>query len=583
VAAVLGSFGADTAAKVGEAANAKLQEFADDPVYTAGKAARKWGMVVLGGGVLALILGVVAKKLDQSYLNDITNTLGLEQQAPPTQGTPAAPSSPPPPPPIPPQVTLLNQIVADINSLGTTSASANVALLQDALRQLWNIANLVYAPQNTMPTQTPVTGSNPTGNANGLGAQLAIAIMQSCLLIQEFEGNTPTGVNWSGNNWAEKNVYGLDMAPDGSEPAYIFLFTQTLAATATFHEQGATDWGPIQVELSGVANPANFKQTINGIAYYLNMSQPFNITTLPAANFWGVLGIAAQDLSAVGAAIAGGAETVVNDVETFGKDVAQFAGDVGQALGFIGKVILNLPRLGFDALGFAFWWGVDMFANAVWLPLVIVGSVLVAFSVFALNVYPRIRTRLILTIKARGATFWVKVDNRWKSLTKAKAIRADKAKEVVLEAAIQEPAVLPKTVEVPTPAPPDIDAGLPAEAKQTEPEKVGEAVSPAVSQLSPEQPPGPAEPMGTPSPPAPVEPTPTETTEAMLGESGTNTPPPEPKLEPEPADTGPTNAELEEQERNRQESLPPSYRDKKRESERERSEKMLADLNEAFA
>jgi hypothetical protein len=50
------------------------------------------------------------------------------------------------------------------------------------------------------------------------------------------------------------------------------------------------------------------------------------------------------------------------------------------------------------------------------------------------------------------------------------------------------------------------------------------------------------------------------------------------------SDTGPTTAEIDEAERNRQESLPaPSYRERKAESERERSEAMLSKLNEVFA
>lgn len=587
MAAAVGSFGADVAEKGAAAIHAKLEELADDPVYSTGKSARKWGAVALGGGILSFILAQVGKQLDQSYLNDITNTLGLPQQAPPTQGSPAAPAAPPAPPPIPPQIAFLNQIVYDLNCLGTTSAAANVAVLQDALQQLWNLAQLVYGvtPPSTTPTQSPVTGTNPTGSAAGLGPQLSIAIMQTCLAIQSFEGSRQSGPDWWGPNWVDIDVYSTGPSPGGAgQSAYAFLSLASSQCMAPFVQIGPSDWGEIQTELSSQGNASNFKQTVNGIAFYLNATLPFNVSNPSGGNFWGVLGTLASDLGAVGAAIASGVEQAGSDIVAFGKDVAQFAGDIGQALGFIGKVILNLPRLGFDAIGFTFWWGVDMVANAIWLPLVVVGVALLAYSTFALNVYPRIKTRLVLAVKARTAATWARFDTRFRSLAKARVIRADKAKEVVLEAAIEKPVVEPQVV-----TPPNIEAGLPAEPQRSKPEEAGGAVSATELAPAPEQPPeAPARPMESPTPPAPpVETTPTETTEAMLGgvepmpEDSSTRPAPENALAAPPGE--PTPAELGVQEANRQDSLPPSYRERKRETERERSEKMLADLNGVFA
>ena len=178
-----------------------------------------------------------------------------------------------------------------------------------------------------------------------------------------------------------------------------------------------------------------------------------------------------------------GVEQAGSDIVAFGKDVAQFAGDIGQALGFIGKVILNLPRLGFDAIGFTFWWGVDMVANAIWLPLVVVGVALLAYSTFALNVYPRIKTRLVLAVKARTAATWARFDTRFRSLAKARVIRADKAKEVVLEAAIENRS-RPQIVTPPNVPP------LPGRPHRSEPEEAGGAVSATELAPAPEQPTG---------------------------------------------------------------------------------------------
>jgi hypothetical protein len=570
VAAAVGTFGADVATHEADVLRAKLEAFEEDPMRVAGKAARKWGLVTLGAGIASLVLSVVSKTIDQSYLNDITNTIGLPQQSPPTVGSPAAPAPPTAPPPTPPQVGYMNAMIEDINALDTASAAGNVALLQDALKQLWGIANFVYGVTPTGPTQSPITGSNPTGGATGLGPQLSIAIVECCALIYGLEGKPTNAAEWAGTYWTDIGVF------DGGQPNK-FLTGITAEASGGFMAVGPADWTLVQTELSSVENSQNFKQTINGLAFYLNQTQPWDLSQPGNGNYWGVLGTVAQDLSAIGSAVAGAAEVAVNDVEVFGKDVSQFAGDIGQALGFMAKVLLNLPRLGFDSLGFAFWWGVDMLTSAIWVPLVITGSCLMVFSVFALNVYPRIETRLKLAVKARTAGTWARFDRRWHSLRKAKAIRADTAKEEILEASVAPVDVLPPTVQAPAP----LQVAPAAEVSSTKAEEVAGAVPTAPSLAEP----APA--------PSPVEPTPTETTEAILG--GVEPVPEVPKVEPTsenpPAAVSeprpePTSAELEVQEANRQETLPepgPSYRERKRESQRKKADRMLAQMNEAFA
>ena len=561
-----GTLGADLAADAAARAAAKLNELADDPVYTTGKSARKWGTVALGGGLVCLLLAAVSKKLDQSYLNDMTNVLGLPPQIPPTQGTAAAPPPNPPPPPDPPQIVYLNNIIGNVNSLGTASAAANVGYLQIALSNLWALAGLVYGVGKgaSKPTQTP---------APGLGPQLVIAIVQTCELIYQLEGRSTTDPSWNWTNWTNADVYLL--APPGP---LAFLTAITAVAQGPFIEEGPANWAALTSELSDVANNQNYKITLNGLAQFLNASQPFDITSQSGGNSWGVLGVVVSDLSAVGAAIAQGAGVVVNDVETFGKDVAAFAGDIGSALALMAKVFLNLPRLTFDGVGFVFWWGVDMVTNAIWLPLVLTGIALLAYSTFALNIYPRIRGRILLNIHARGAALWARIDRRNRSLEKVAVIEAEKPVEAAIETAITPVEVTP----TPTPAPPTHPAVLPA---GQEPPPVGEAV-PAV-QPTAEQPPGEAT-------PPPVEPTPTSQIEQMLGEPEASEVVPTPENAPEtppggPTDVGqtrqePSEAELEVMEVNRQASLPSdTYRERRRLRDREAAQENIVMLNEVFA
>lgn len=545
--------------KAGEAVAAKIAEFGDDPIYTLGKSARKWGAISLAFGIGAYVIAQVAKQADQSYLNDITNTMGLPAQRPPTAGSAAAPPTQPAPAPQPPQVTYLNSIVASINDLGTTSASADVILLQSALSQEWALAQYVYgvASGDTAAKSYPAPP--------GVGPNLCIAIMLTCRAIYLLQGLPTPGNIWNPGNWDQANVYYPANPPAGTDVTS--LLDMTAVAQHPFSQVGPADWSSLLSDTSDKGSPNNIKTILNQLASALNATQPFDLTYSSGGNQWGVLGTLVADLSAVGAAIEQGAGVLVNDVEALGGDIETFAGDTGKALGFIGKVILNLPRLTVDGIAYAFWWGVDQVANAIWLPLVIIGAVLLGYSIFAINIYPRIRSRLILFAKARTAGIWTAIDRRLALPEHVKEVRIDQAKEAIVEAAIQEPVATP----------PIIDAGLPAEAQQPQPGEVGGAVVPTENQPLPEQPPAPSVP-----PEAPV-PTPTAETEAMLGEAPSG---PVPLGVAPPSSPEPTEQELNSQEVARQETLPapqPTYRERKAERDRAAAENLLGQLQVAFA
>ena len=586
---------AEKAQESAEDAKAKLSELAEDPVYTTGKAARKWGAIALGSGIFSFILAQVGKKMDQSYLNDITGILGIAKQTPPTEGTPAAPPPSPPPPPIPPQVSLLNQIVFDINTLGTTSAQSNVTALQDVLSQLWALSKLVYgAGTGNTPTQTPVTS---------LGGNLCIAMMQTITLIYEFEGSKVSGANWSWQNWSKLDVYGTNLAPGGSTTAYDFLMAQTTEVMGPYsNPSGApVDWADATEMVSNTVNNDNYKITINTIAGALNASIPFDVT-VQSSNHWGVLGTIVQDLSSIGTAIEQGAVTVVNDLETFGKDVVNIVSDIPSAIALIGKVLINLPRLTFDAVGYAFWWGVDIVCNAIWMPLVIVGAILLAYSTFAINYYPKIRSRLLLGLNARTAEFWNRFDKRFHTRRKIQQVWTQKSTDAMVYSANANPVFVPPIIE--TPSPPAIEAGLAAEAQKTEPEAEGGAVNaPPDNALSPdhpeEAPPPKEETPAAPPPPPPIEPTTTEQTEDLLGETGTaapevKSPEPSPVEASQTPPVSPTLVrQIEEEEEKRAEAAPsPQFssptitlvrtQKTKNERDREKAERTLKQMEYAF-
>ena len=588
----------ETAAEVKE----KVEEFADDPILFTGKAARKWGLITLAGGIASYILAQVGKKLDQSYLNDIDNVLGISQETPPTQTTAAVPATLPP---TPAKVTLLNDIVRNVNNTDSVSASANIALLQQVLKDLWQISYIVYGvtasavpsgPARSTQTPNSVTSNNVSGTSD-LGCQLAMAIMQTCRLIRYFEGNPPSGPSWQSAFWQQN---GLFVNP--GETADRFLAGITAEALAAPSSGAANvDWTDAGADLSNsLQNSDNYKQTLNGVANYLNVTSPFDLTST-SSNAWGggILGVAVVDLSGVEQFVLQEAGSVVNDVRSFLGDLSTFSGDVGEAVALIGKVLLNLPRLGFDALGYAGWWAVDMVANTIWLPLVIIGAAALAWSIFALNVYPRIKSRLVLLAKARSARLMNWFDDKLKVRQAVGTVWTEKQTDAQIEAASVAPVytrsttVLP-SVKVDLPGTrirtrilkPDQSPGL----VQQETTDFGEAKAPSslppppapeIGAIpGPYSPPAPSvDPMTQPPSEKPV-PTPTSETEAILGEPS----PPPPMTPPAAAPPEPTEAELAAQEKARVETLPGApYRERKAKRDRAASERMLSQLQAAFA
>ena len=542
----------DLADKTAAAVKEQVQELADDPMQYFGLKARKVGYVTLFAGIGALILGYAAKRIDQSILNDITNTIGLNPQTPPTVGTAAAPAPPAPPPAVPPQIVALNQVINDINALGTASAAANVALLQDALNQLWALATYIYGGGTAqVATQYP---------SQALGSQLAIAIMQTCTLIYEFEGReVPTIEPWWTWQWYVNTGAGV-YATDPPKP-WSFLQEMTQISQQPYSAVGIPDWGGVAGMLSSTVNNDNYKITLNQLAQELNATTPFDVTAAPSGNFWGPLGTIAADLGGVGAILQQFAQEAVSDVEAFGKDVAQFAGDIGQALGFIGKVLLNLPRLAADGLGYGVWWAIDMVCNAVWSFLVIVGIACIAFSIFALNVYPKIRNRLAIYAKARGARLYNWLDVKLGTREKVGEVWTQMQTEAAIEAASVEPVytrsttVLP-SVKVPLEGTrirtrilkpgekeaPEGPAGDTVPGMTTEETKAPEIPPPPiVGEVPPKKEP-PEAPGGVPTPENAPE--------------GPSRRPTEPAPPSDESEEGPSEAELAEMERNRVASLP---------------------------
>ncbi|MGP8075030.1 MAG: hypothetical protein ACLP74_08485 [Thermoplasmata archaeon] len=576
---------AEETSKAAEGVRERFDALGEDPALYLGNALRKWGSVFLIAGGGSWIIARAAGRMEQSYLNDINNRLGLPASSSPTAPkVPAAAAVTPPTPVIPPYLVALNDIVADVNELGTVSAAANVGLLQDALKQLWAIAQVVYAPKIIAPVDPTVGTGSPMPTQNpppGLGTALCVGIMQTCLIIRQLEGQvagtggslTFLGVtahyqagDWSWGNWQGANVYDSVLAPDGKLTRYQFLTAATEAALLPYAliPGGSVDWTDAINEVSqvsGAGGAFTYKGTINNVAAGLNASQPWDLTLPAPPNQWGILGTIALDLGGVGAAFDKAGATIVTDVTSFASDVSQFAGDVGKAVGFLGKVVLNLPFLIFDSLGYAASWAGHTILGDIAIPLMILGGGMIAVSYFLLRFWPRLRTRLELNANAGLAQLWNRFDKWNKSRRKIQQVWTQKSTEALIDSVNTAPTFVAAPLEVPAApveTPPTNDAGPAAEPEKSEPEGAGGAGA-STRSASPE---GPA---------TATAPTPTARTEEILG--GVAEQPPEaPEPIPSPPDAPespggvgrasdkseaePTPAELEVQEANRVESAP---------------------------
>lgn len=585
---------ADAAAPVVDEAKEQLAKLKADPVLWVSNLLIKGGAVIFLLGVGAYFIAQADRRAAQGYLTDIDNTLGIPQETPPTppRNVPPAPQ-PPPAATTPPQVTLLNGIVADVNTLGTTSASGNVTLLQDVLSKLLSLSDLAWG--GNPPTQTPSTG---------LGQQLDVAIVQTCQLIYQLEGReVPSDASWTWEFWAGQTT-----------PAYPrrdeFLTGIVAQAGSSFVQVGTADWADAisEVSTNSTGTPWTYKVTLNTLAQLLNASQPFVITSTPAANPWGVVGTVVSDLSGVGQEIAQGAITAGADIDnavvTFGKDAIGVFSDIGQGLAYIGKAIINMPRLIWDSLGYAGSWAGEMIADALYTPLLVAGAAMFiagsALKFFKANVWPKLSSRLNLLADARMARMWNWVDSKIGTKPAVLDVWEERTTDAMIEAAAVEPVYTRSTTVLPS-----VKVPLPGTRIKTRILKPGEAEpeSPPVPEKGTEPPPPEETPAALPpEAPAPV-PTPpepsatisevgqtadkqgevpggatTEETEAFLGEHPTAAPvitPNERPPLPEPPAANPTMGWGGEQAPIPPEPAP-NYAQRKEEREHEKAERLLA-------
>jgi hypothetical protein len=534
-----------------------FDRFKADPILWVSNFLIKAGAVVFLLGVGAYFISKSSARAAQGYLSDADNVLGINQESPPTPPRNFVPLPQPPPAPPPPlQVSYMNAIVEDVNNLGTASAQANVAVLQDMLTRLWALARYVYGDNAGTATQYPAIGT---------GELLAISIMQTCALVYEMEGRqVPSTPEWTWE-WYQGNQVGVYDLTNG-RPLKL-LQAMSGVASAPYSLQGEPNWDAALSQTSSTVNNDNFKITLNGLAQGLNLSQPFNVTAPSSGNQWGVIGTIVSDLGGIGTAIAQGAETVGSDVENAliqaGKDLNSAVTQIGGGLAFIGKAFVNFPRLLGDAVGYSASWGAEMIADALYTPLLVAGAgMFIGGSVMKfgyVRMWPKVESRVTLAANVGAARLWNRIDKR---LRIRKSI-AEVRKQAVTETAIQSANTLALPVVEPTPVTP-----IPPEPAQDQALPPPEDIQPVpASENALATPPG--------EPPEAVEVTKTvettipggsttEETEVFLGEHPTRAPTPD---------------ELRAQEANRVASLPPpgpSYRQRKEEREHERAERLLA-------
>jgi hypothetical protein len=532
----------------------KAQELKANPAQFISNALIKWGSVIFIAGIGAWILSVACTRSAQGYLHDADNVLGIPPESPPTppRNVPPAPQ-PPPPPPEPVQVTLISRIVGDINDLGTSSASANVVALQDALNQLWNLTYYVYGSSGGGPAK-----QEPSGQT---GVQLAEAILQTCTLIYMMEGREiPNSPEWTWEWWNSTQTQVF-----GGFPGLPNKFLQgiTTVALETYSLQGTPDWASALNMVSNTSNDGNYKITINYLAADLNTSQPFNIAAAgTGGNNFGPLGSFVTDLSGIGAAIVNLPATVGNDIEgalsAAGKDLSSTFTQIGAGIAEFAKAVENFPRLVGDGLGYAFSWAGEMIFDAVYIPMLALGGAMITAGVgiryVSRWVWPEASHRLELHSNAFWGGLWNRFDAKYGTLAEVREVNAFAKKELAIEAAN---ARLEAVV-----APPAVEAGLPAEPERSKPQEVGGDVPPNVPTLPAEQPP---EVTVTTEIAAPIPGgATTEETENYLGDHDSRAPTPD---------------ELAAQHKALMDSMPaqgPTYRQRKEEAEHERAEKLLA-------
>ncbi|MCI4320577.1 MAG: hypothetical protein L3K23_10705, partial [Thermoplasmata archaeon] len=372
----------------------------------------KWGLVTVIAGGLSYVIGVASARQEQAYLNDMQARLGLPQTVSPT---------PPKIPPAPPSPTLaqatVSYVVGSVYNFDLTSAQITGQKCIDSV-------NSLTALQESLQSQ----------NANTEAAQNA-----GLAVIGFYKAATALGWVPPGTPLTE-----LPTNPNAPLPSFDGVTTTwnyLPGALFTAADGVAIDWS------SAVGAEVRVWQAMNAVnvmAGLLNLPVPFltgNIPGLPpppvpAPSNGGAFGWLNGILAPVAAGVAtvvGDAQTAVNDIAGFvqgaANGISQFAGDVGQAIAYASRVVMNLPVLFWDSLGYGVTWGAHtVFGDmAPW--LLGIGAVMIGVGMMMSYLYPRLAPRLELLANARGARFWNRVDKRLGIRSNIQAIWTQKATE----------------------------------------------------------------------------------------------------------------------------------------------------------
>lgn len=519
----------DATEKIAQKAQAEFEALAEDPIIYFGRWSRKIGALSLGVGIIFAVAAPYFKRVTQQFENDIDRRLGIQIQTPPTIS-----KTPPPPPPkyIDDYSKMVFYGVKNVSSVDAKAAQASLYTAYLAADDAWKLLTADGAPPTFIYDVDQVRGQ-----------LLAIANDFGYVPAEEYaaaKGRLQADLQGVIQIQGALSAAQQSGAPQALIDQLSSLLFQAEAKLAT-DQNIITEYEAQKAGKSVTVNWAHGKENmtkllplLNTVASDFGQPQPFDIPKSGTDSgsspqpWWDVV-----YNDTVGAVVMG-AETVVatvaNDINTIVADAKAIGADVGTGLAVMGKLILNLPMLAFDGLGFSMSWGVSTLMEDLGPPLIILGVGLLAFSWFALGFWPRLKPRLVLGVNAGQAHLWNRFDKWFHSRRKVQEVWTQKSTEGMIASANLNPVYVPKVEEAEAPpieAPSVIEAGSAAEAERTKPEGGDGAVQPSPADLTPS---GPTIPEGvTPGPPV--------ASETI-------------------ASAEPTKDELELQEKNRLESMP---------------------------
>ena len=408
MAAVLAAPVAEAGGKAVDWAAGVGRDFSKDPMKWVADHAVKWGFMTALAGGLSYIVSVASARQEQAFLNDIQARLGQ-----PTTVSPTPPKAPPPAPTPTLAQTTMTIVAGSVYNIDLTNSKVTGQKCLDAVNALQMLLDQLLAQ-----------GGSPD------------AIAGCVLGIQDF-GLAAQQLGW----WPPGTSVTVAPTNPGDPPTTLTYQVWTYDSAKTVYWSQAEDW-------VWVASNAT-----NQVAQALNLPVPFNVPTaapgappppkpVSATTFGWLSGFTAFIVQGV-VSLGADAQQAVNDVTgaigTVANDVQAFAGDVGKAVAFASRMILNLPIIGFDALGYGVcWFGHTVFGDmAPWLLGLGVG-LMVAGAVAGM-LYPKIVPRMKLGIDARSARFWNRFDNWFHTREKAGDVWAERGTEAMIEAAAQEP------------------------------------------------------------------------------------------------------------------------------------------------